>query len=38
MYDETAALALNGSVALPDYFYRNWGVAYSQLIRCAGLF
>ena len=35
MYEATAALepSLNGSVALPDYFYRNLGVAWSQLIR-----
>ena len=35
MYEATAALepSLNGSVALPDYFFRNLGVAWSQLIR-----
>jgi len=33
MYEETAALPLNGSVVLPDYFFRNLGVAWSQLIR-----
>ena len=35
MYDETsdASRRLNGSTALPDHFYRNVGVAYSQLAR-----
>ena len=34
MYEQTAAMApLNGSVAMPDYFFRNQGVAWSQLIR-----
>jgi len=33
MYEETRDVALNGSVALPDHYFRNLGVAYSQLIR-----
>ncbi|KAL1515150.1 hypothetical protein AB1Y20_004211 [Prymnesium parvum] len=33
LYDETHAVALNGSVALQDHYFRNMGVAYSQLIR-----
>ena len=32
LYEQEDALALNGSRTLPDYFYRNWGVAYSQLL------
>lgn len=30
LYEQTAAVPLNGSVVLPDYVYRNLGVAYSQ--------
>jgi hypothetical protein len=33
LYEQLQTIQLNGSVALPDYVYRNMGVAYSQLIR-----
>ena len=32
LYEETSTVSLNGSRSLPDYYYRNWGVAYSQII------
>ena len=32
LHEASHDLTLNGSRALPDYFFRNWGVAYSQLL------
>lgn len=32
LYEEGSRVVLNGSRALPDYYYRNWGVAYTQLM------
>ena len=33
MYDETVAVELNGSLRMPEYVWRNLGVAHSQLLR-----
>jgi hypothetical protein len=33
LYEQTQQIALNGSVTLPDYVFRNMGVAFSQLVQ-----
>ena len=32
LHEATHELPLNGSRKLPDFYFRNWGVAYSQLL------
>ena len=32
LFEQGSGIVLNGSRSLPDYYYRNWGVAYSQII------
>ena len=35
LYEHGDGIALNGSRTLPNYYYRNWGVAYSQFLGVA---
>lgn len=32
LFEQSSQLRLNGSRVLPDFYFRNWGVAYSQLL------